>query len=80
MIEITLVSARSRKKVRIPEIPKKKLSGYKLIGTGEGFSPEHCLFLAQKYEKGFFKRVAGYRLAKPRHKKCAVAVSFYEKK
>jgi hypothetical protein len=80
MIEVTIVTGKKERKLKIPKIPVKKISSYELIGTAEGMNNFHCLYLARKYEKNFEKRVVGYRPAEPKNKKCKIAVSFYEKK
>lgn len=79
MIEVTYVTGKQRRKLRIHEIPEKELSLYKLIGTASGADKNHCLYLANKYADNFEERVIGYRPAKP-EKGSPVAISFYEKK
>jgi hypothetical protein len=80
MIEVTIITGKKERKLKIPEIPAGKIFSYKLIGTAEGINNHHCLYLARKYAENFEKRVAGYRPAKPKNKKCKIAVSFYEEK
>lgn len=81
MIEVTYVTGKERRRLRIHEIPEKELSLYKLIGTAEGADQNHCLYLANKYADNFEERVAGYRRVKPSKKsKSSVAISFYEEK
>lgn len=80
VLKYTEVNGKKRKEFKIPEISEKDLSFYKLLGTAEGRDVGHCLYLARKYADDFHKKVAGYRLVKPKQKSCLMAVSFYEKK
>jgi hypothetical protein len=67
-------------KQAIEELAENELNNFKRMGTAEGIAFSHCLWIASRFAKNFFKRVRGYRFTTPQTERCTFAVDFFEEK
>jgi hypothetical protein len=78
---MTTFKVRDKERVlEISELPEDPGPSYELIGTAEGASDDHCLFMllvALERRKGSGSRVVGYRRTTPSSAQAVVAIKFY---
>lgn len=76
-LEKTFKVRHGNRVLEIPEISKAEAKKYQLIGTAEGGSDDHCLYLALKHGYMFLDRVVGYVKIEPTNKNTVAALAFY---
>lgn len=83
LCNISLISQTETKEIdkNIYAISDNEKGQYKVIGTAEGETLGHCVYLGHKYGgKDFFDRVCGYSMAESKSPGMSIAITFYEKK
>lgn len=65
---------------QVSNLSEEDTADFEVIGTAEGINFAHCVYLGNKYEKDFFKKVGGFQLAKPDDSEYNIAVTFYKPK
>lgn len=65
---------------QVSNLSEEDTTDFEVIGTAGGINFAHCVYLGSKYEKDFFKKIGGFRLAKPDDSEYEIAVTFYKPK
>ncbi len=78
-MEVASVKRRNRRKKRVYALEKEELEEYSLIETFKGKDFFHCVYLAARCTRDFWKRVRGYRISTRKHKGYKFVIYFYEK-